>query len=90
MSDTMNAAAARRRQHRRTVDASWARAARTVVALTQDELARRLDITSGTVSKRETGEYTVYVETWHAILSACGLPSAWKPGDPATPTPAKQ
>jgi transcriptional regulator with XRE-family HTH domain len=69
----------KRRQNRQVIAAAWVRAARDHAGLTQEDLARRLDVTSGTVSKRETGDMKVYVETWLAILNACGLPREWKP-----------
>lgn len=72
----------RRRQHRTVIDPAWLRAARDAAAITQDELAKRLDIGFATVSNRETGAYKVYLETYLAVLNACGLPMGWKPGDP--------
>lgn len=77
---TMAAPPGKRRLTRTVIAASWVRAAREEASLTQEELARRLDVSVSTVAHREGGRRTkVYVETWLAILCACGLPSTWQP-----------
>jgi transcriptional regulator with XRE-family HTH domain len=69
----------KRRTNRRVIDPAWARAARDAANLTQEDLAKRLDVGFSTVSHREGGRQKIYVETWLAILNACGLPADWMP-----------
>jgi hypothetical protein len=45
-------------------------------------LARRLDLSSQTISKRERGAQTTTWENWLGLLSALNLPKRWEPGDP--------
>jgi DNA-binding XRE family transcriptional regulator len=75
----MPAPPGKRRTTRRVIDPAWVRAARQEAQITQQDLAQRLDVSVPTVSARERGEYKVYVETWLAILAACGLKADWTP-----------
>ena len=74
---------AARRSDRVVVPKEWFTAARRAAGLTQDGLARKLDVALGTVSKREQGLLKGYQEAWLATLAACGLPASWQP--PASP-----
>ncbi len=73
---------------RRRVRASRLKAARAARGLTQEQMARELDVRVGTISDREnsgdaveTGEGVPW-ETWLAWAMALGLSVDWKPGAP--------
>lgn len=82
-------AAPRDDQDRRFAPPGWVAAARETRGLTQDALARRLDISPMTISKRERGVIKVPWENWLGMLHVLGLPLAWEPGSavPAMPGP---
>lgn len=64
---------------RRRVDAATLRAARLHRAMTQDELARLLDVRVPTISERENSDAGVSWEIWVAWAAVLGLPVDWKP-----------
>lgn len=64
---------------RRRVAAAQLRAARMHRGLTQDQLARMLDVRVPTVSDRETSSVGVPWETWLAVAFVLDLPAEWEP-----------
>lgn len=58
---------------------SHLRAARQHRGLTQEQLARLLDVRMATVSLRENADEGVPWEVWLAWAMALGLPSDWQP-----------
>lgn len=69
-------------QGKRFAPADWVLAARKSRGLGQEALARRLDVSPQTISKRERGAQKTPWENWVGILHALGLPISWEPGDP--------
>lgn len=70
---------------RRRVSGAFLKAARASTGLTQDQLARILDVRVPTISERETGKDGVPWETWMATSMALGLPLDWAPPAPESP-----
>lgn len=71
-------------QSRRVIDPRWVKAARLAAVIdghpvTQEDVAKILDVGFGTVSKRERGVTPVNQETWFALLSALGHSRSWEP-----------
>lgn len=64
---------------RRRVPSATYRAARLHRGLTQEQVARMLDVRLATISYRETQDEGVPWETWLALAAALGLPTDWKP-----------
>lgn len=69
---------------RRKVNGSHLRDARQARALTQEDLAKLLDVRLATVSDRENSPKVSW-ETWLATAMALELPVDWKPGDAVPP-----
>lgn len=67
---------------RRRVDAATLRAARLHRGMTQDELARLLDVRVPTISERENADAGVSWEIWVAWASVLGLQLDWRPAGP--------
>ena len=63
------------------MDPERVRAARLARDITQAELARLLDVTVMTVSRRETGASPTTWEIWLGTAHALDLPAAWHEGD---------
>ena len=64
---------------RRRVPSQTYRAARLHRGLTQEQVARILDVRLATISYRETQDDGVPWETWLALTAALDLPSDWSP-----------
>lgn len=64
---------------RRRVTGEHLRAARQHRGLTQEQLARLLDVRMATVSLRENADEGVPWEVWLATAMALGLEAEWKP-----------
>lgn len=64
---------------RRRVTCSHLRAARQHRGLTQEQLARLLDVRVATVSLRENADEGVPWEVWLATAMALGLAADWMP-----------
>jgi SOS-response transcriptional repressor LexA len=68
----------------RRVPASWIAAALSASGVSGNELGRRMDVTSTTVSRWNTGMQPVTDDKWRAILVALPeLPTDWRPPETA-------
>jgi len=76
---TSVAQVARMSPSRKRVPASQLRAARLARGLTQDQLARMLDVRVPTISERENADLGVQWEIWLAWAACLGLDPEWKP-----------
>lgn len=65
--------------HEYRIPAAHLVAALEASGVSQSELARRLNVTQGTVNRWARNKAPISISRWIAILSACGLPAAWAP-----------
>lgn len=70
---------------RKRVPATHLRAAREARKMSQEDLAKILDVRVPTISERENSEKGVAWEIWVAWSCALQLGVEWKPGDPISP-----
>lgn len=84
---------ARANPTRRRVDGATLALARKSKGVTQEQLARVLDVRLATISERENSGVAVGAvggvqwEIWLAWAMALGLPADWRPTSPATAPP---
>lgn len=63
----------------RVVPPEWVEAALAASGVSQSEVARRLEVTQGTVNRWARGKAPVSWSRWLAILAALDLPQRWTP-----------
>jgi DNA-binding XRE family transcriptional regulator len=64
---------------RRRVSGDHLKAARLAAGLSQEDLAKQLDVRIATISERENAADGVNWETWLGWAMVCRLPAEWTP-----------